>query len=107
MRRETRSGTTDGDRWTRVAEVLRESGVTERVEGELPPPGLVTRIVARARADGRADAFGLLRWRRWTVAGAGAAVAVLAISFYAVPETDRNAQFMPVPRLEIPNDLPE
>ena len=93
------------DRWSKVASVLREAGVVERVGKEVPPPGLVTRIVARSQADVRADDVGLLRWRRWTLLGAGFAVACLVISFYTLPGGNRDPQFMPVPTLELPKEL--
>lgn len=107
MKTEDAQSTPRDDRWSKVATALRNAGVTERVEEELPPPGLLTRIVARSQADGRADEVGLLRWRRWTVLGAGAAVACLAISFYVVPAGNRDSQFMPVPALELPKELTE
>ena len=112
MQKEAESGRKQGgsagsDHWAKVAVAIKGAGVTERVREDLPPPGMVTRIVARAQADGRADELGLLRWRRWAVAGAGAAMAVLAISFYTVPVGDRDSQFMPVPRLELLQELAE
>ena len=94
-------------RWGKLAIALRRAGVAEPVAKVAPPPGLVTRIVARTQADGRADAVGLVRWRRWTVLGAGAAVACLVISFYAVPAGNRDSQFMPVPTMEFPKKLTE
>ena len=75
--------------WDKLAAALRKAGAGERPAGEdlSAPHGFATRIVARARADGRADATGLTVWRRWAIGGACGALAVLgAASLVPPPE---------------------
>lgn len=96
------------ERWNAVRTALRDAGVVESVHaGEKPPPGLATRLVARVAADVRADAAGLVLWRRWCLGGAAAALLVLGIGVMVVPDGNRDSQFMPVPELETPEDLAE
>ena len=93
-------------RWDRMSRVIREAGIVQEVDAnEQAPPGLATRIVARVAADGRADSVGLVLWRRWCLGGAAAAMLVLGVGFFAVPDGNRNSQFMPVPELENPEEL--
>jgi len=93
-------------RWESVCTALRDAGVVVGVDmDERPPPGLATRIVTRVASDARADAAGLVLWRRWCVGGAAVAMLALGVGFFAVPDGNRNSQFMPVPELETPNEL--
>ncbi len=93
-------------RWDVVRMVMRDAGVVEAVDtDELAPPGMATRIVARVAADSRADSAGLVLWRRWCVGGAAVAMLALGVGFFAVPDGNRNSQFIPVPELETPKEL--
>jgi len=96
---------TDPDsKWSRLSAVLREQGVHEQLDPNLPPPpGFSTRIVARALIDSRADATGLLLWRRWSLAGACAAVLACGTLFVVQPNSSPSPQIIPVPTLD---DLP-
>ena len=95
-------------RWNHVAAALRASGAAVRPDDEelAAPHGFATRVVARARTDGRADAAGLALWRRWAVGGACAALAVLAAATLAPHPDPQPGQFVPVPvfdSADIPN----
>ncbi len=96
------------ERWNAVRTALRDAGVVEAVDAdEKPPLGLATRIVTRVAADGRADVAGLVLWRRWCVGGAAVAMLALGVGFFAVPDGNRDSQFMPVPELETLKELAE
>lgn len=95
-------------KWSRLSAALREQGAHEPVDPNLqPPPGFSTRIVARARIDSRAEATGLLLWRRWSLAGACAAVLTCGTLFVVQPNSPASPQIIPVPTFDDFPTLPQ
>ena len=95
-------------KWSRLSAALRAQGSHEPVDPNLrPPPGFSTRIVARARIDSRADATGLLLWRRWSLAGACTALLACATLFVTRPNSQPSPQIIPVPTLDVLPTLPQ
>lgn len=88
--------------WDKLAASLREAGAARRPDGEdlSPPPAFATRVVARARADQRADSAGLALWRRWALGGACAAIALFGAARLVSSPAPAPRQFVPVPLFE-------
>lgn len=92
--------------WKRLAAALRHAGVVADRGAEPPPPGFATRVLAAHRREMRADRQGLVAWRRWALAAAGASCAGYALVAVAVTRHDPAPQILPLPGLELPNLSP-
>ena len=94
--------------WQNVSAALRKAGVSERpAEEDLSAPsGFATRVVARYRADQRADNAGLSLWRRWSLAGAACAVLLFGGGFLIKPPAPPAEPIIPVPALDLPTPGP-
>ena len=90
--------------WQKVCTSLRDAGVAQRPDEEdlSAPHGFATRVVARTQADRRADSAGLLRWRRWSLAGAACALLLFGGSFLVIPNQPPAEHLLPLPTFEEP-----
>jgi hypothetical protein len=95
-------------KWSRLSSALREQGaVNPEAPSAEAPLGFATRVVAKARIEARADATGLQLWRRWSLAGACAAVLACGTLFLIQPSAPPSEQFIPVPTLDDLPSLPQ
>lgn len=86
-------------KWSRLSASLRASHTQDpgaRLE-PCAPPGFSTRVVARARAEARAEAIGLRLWRRWSLVGACAALLACGTLSLVHPSAPPAGQIIPVP----------